>query len=130
MPSAVAASSLPATAESARPKRERRMRAAANALGGDDEREQDELPPVRGDLPGADAEGRDAGDAHIALGYRLPFDGDLIGDQADRQRAHGEVVAFQPERRETDDSRSQHGGGDTDDHGGQGAPAMGRGQQR
>ena len=58
------------------------------------------------DVEAANAERRNARDAHVALRDRLPLHGDLVDDQPDRERRHREVVAAQPQRRIADDERA------------------------
>ena len=52
-----------------------------------------------GELVAEEADRRDAGIAHVALGQARPLDGDLVDDQAEREGRHGEVVAAQLQRR-------------------------------
>ena len=79
----------------------------------------------------ADAERRNARNAHIALGDRLPLHGDLVDDQADRERSHGEVVALEPQRRIADQPARRTSAAQCRRRApASGAPSIGGGQHR
>ena len=128
MPSARAASSLPAMAASARPKRDARRRAAAKVDSSHDHHEREKLAALGHDLVARDAKRRDAGNAHVALRHRLPLDRDLVHDQSDRQRRHREIVALEPQRRPADHQRHQQGEPKPHGKGRDRLPIIGRGE--
>jgi hypothetical protein len=90
-----------------RPNRESRIRCEIQH----DQRHQ--LPALVFDLEAGDAQRRNAGIAHVALGQARPLNRDVVGDEAKGEGCHGEVMAAQSQRGIADqqrgDARHHHG---------------------
>ena len=115
MPSAAAPSSLVEIARSARPKRELRSRPEIHRPNSRITIRQTSFMRSSSTVKRTDAERRYAGIAHVALRQAGPLHRQIVGDEAEREGGHGKVVAAQPQRRITDDERSDAGDRHRDD---------------